>query len=241
MDKEILLIKYFEKQLSAEERIRLNELVQTDPDFAADFAFRKQLQVALHKNERAALKQVLERHEAGAKRVVFSTRNIAIAASFLVIAAISVFLYLEKNTKEKLYTQYYSAYPNIIMPITRGGVNDLIDSTKKAAFIAYEAQHYAEAKMLFDNMSTYPNAAYAYFYSGICAMENGSFNEAVKKFSQYLNTNNKWQLADDAMWYQALCYLQLENNDAAIAILTKLKIAGKKYDRESETLLKKLN
>mgnify|MGYP001627385579 CR=1 FL=1 len=241
MDKEQLLIQYFEKQLSEEARNQLHTLLETDPEFAADFAYRKQLQVALHKQERDALKQVLQNHEASSKRYFLKLKTLAIAASFLAVAVVSVIVYLNNQQKENLYDRYFSSYPNIIMPVTRSLTNEPGDTTKKAAFIAYENQDYASAKILFDSLSSDTTAGYAFFYSAVCTMEIQSFTEAVQQFNLFLEQKDSWQLADDAIWYQALCYLKLENKQAATELLKKLINRGVKHVEESKSLLQAIN
>lgn len=61
MDKNELINGYFEGSLSENQSVELERLRTTDPEFAADFEFERELQSALKKEERQQLKTMLSR------------------------------------------------------------------------------------------------------------------------------------------------------------------------------------
>lgn len=67
MDNEALINGYFEETLSESQRGEFDRLLQTDPEFAADFEFEKQLQSALKKEERQEIKLLFSKLEIESK------------------------------------------------------------------------------------------------------------------------------------------------------------------------------
>ena len=78
------------------------------------------------------------------------------------------------------------------------------------------------------------------FYYGITLLELNDTKTALAQFKNITDTASP--LYKDAQWYLALCYVQENNVDQAIVVLTELQdIVGKKKQKEIKGLLQFLN
>ena len=138
MDNEKLINKYFEDTLTSEEQLMFNSMLESDTAFAEQLTFEKQVRAAIHLHERFKLKQKLQAFE----NQQFKTKSLKkiwlVAASLLfILTSYWVYSLSSKNT-EKIFANYYQAYPNTLAPIVRGV--EQVDSLQFVAFELYEAK-----------------------------------------------------------------------------------------------------
>lgn len=69
MDKYILIERFFENTLTEDEKNQFELLLANDTEFARAVAFEKQVQSAIHLNNRATIKSKLQQFEAEQKVV----------------------------------------------------------------------------------------------------------------------------------------------------------------------------
>ncbi len=244
MDKEELIIQYFENSLSPDQAALFNEYMQQDPAFAAEVQFRQQLKTALELKERESLKQLLQEHEASSAlrpKPIFTLRRISVAAAILAIAICSwLLLNKQENADNKqLYARYFDVYPNVIAPITRSTVTDS-NTLITRAFLLYESGDYNQAIPVFTELFQQHNYSWALFYSGICYMQKQEFKTALSNFNTYLEQDDKDTLVEEALWYKSLSLLQLQQTKEAITHLQIIILLKGKRGAEATELLQSL-
>ena len=216
MDREDILNKYFENQLSESEKGEFELLLSQDPILAEEFEFRKSVKEAIFSDERAKIKNQLKQFESEAiapvKRLKV-TQWMSVAAAIVLLFGASLWYFGKINSTEKLFAEYYQRFPNIEQPLVRGE-----SSTKTGeAFIAYENQDFRKALDIFSTQQDDVSV----FYAGVCALELSSFDSALKYFSSL--EDREFSLKLYAKWYKALTLLKLNKKEAAKAVLQELE------------------
>lgn len=232
MDKELLLEKYFEKSLTEAEEIKFGKLLEDDADFAAAYAFEKNVRNALIRNEKAALKEKLQAFENEKPAKVKSLRWYYAAACMVFLAGISLWITSQNESGAKLYDSYYQTYPNVIAPAVRGSQSDDIQSR---AFDAYDNGDYQEAEQLFDEIYQDEQIDFALFYKGLAQLELEQYTKAEETFKQFdFSKNNSF--THYFKWYLALAELKTNDPKAAEILLTDLS----KRDNPMQEMAKEL-
>ncbi len=242
MDKNELIIGYFENSLSPNQLMEFENLLKTDADFAAEVAFQKELQTSLKKEERRELKSMfsdLGEKEVRPKIKVFQLRPWLAAASIALLVGLgSWFLFFNSpdfNTDE-LYAANFTPYDNVVHPIERG--NELED-LKTQMFSAYEVQDYDMWFALLAQLTTEQKDDYFDFYSAIIYMQLDNHEKAIPLLQGYINNNG--ELDDRATWYLALSHLkqgETKESKEALRMLIEMESFKKKT---AQKLLKDLN
>lgn len=239
-DKENLIEKYFEKQLSEVEKSTFDELINSDSKFKEAFLFEQQLRQAVHLKERKALKNTLQSFENKKETKMVSMKKWywVGAASVAFLLALSWFLTAKNTSNSDLYAAYYQAYPNVIAPSVRGenGVND----EKKKAFELYEAEKFEEAAQLFNNLGKTETNEFAAFYEGQCYMALGKNEKAIEVFSNAILTDDVFPFDTQRKWYLALIYLKMGKKDDAQLMLEILTNYDNVQSAKAKELLEKL-
>lgn len=246
MDKDELINGYFEGSLSERQSAELERLRKTDPDFAADFEFEKELKAALKKKERQEIKSVFSdldiedlKHNSSEEpeSKVISIRPWLVAASVVFLLGLGSWLLFltdsDLNT-EQLYASNFAPYENVVHPIERG---ERLEDLKTRAFSAYEDADYPLALELFKELQVQHNDPYIAFYEAIVLMQLEQHREAIPLLEDYIT--NDGRLKDRASWYLALAYLKLNNISKSKQQLEKLvKQNGFKAEASAELLNK---
>lgn len=229
--KEELIIKYFSRQLDAEEQKIFDQLMLDDTDFKNQVNFEKSTQEAIKRNERADLKRFLQGVDIPKQNKTFQW--IAIAASFIGIVLISIFsiYYYSSTDSSNLYTEYFQPYPNEVAPLVRGE-ND--DSSISEAFNAYELENYELSAKLFENI----NEDYSLLYAGISNLELNQNQKAIDQLKTLSLQNGKYQ--DAAEWYLALAYLKNNETEKAKELLNSIVQNHQQFSEQASELLERL-
>ncbi len=254
MDKEKLITGFFEGTLSPDQLDVMKELLKTDVDFAADFAFEKDLQLALKKNERKEIKDGFssltlsrkrtlknqDNHEFNSKEKhqskIIPLRRLLIAASITAIIGLLSFLLFindDSDAPSELFATHFKVYENVVHPIERGDSSSPQENPVTKAFAAYENQTYEEALRLFQELNPQKNDD-IHLYKGVILMQLDRSKEAIPVLETYSNANG--QLKDRAIWYTALAHLKLDEIEKTKEDLKKL-IALKGYKKESAQII----
>jgi len=242
MDKSTLLNKYFEGSLSQVESREFTHLLETDSEFASDFKFEKDLQVALKKEERQKLKTMLKelnQEKAKPETKVFQLRPWLAAASIAMLIGLgSWFLFFNSPTLDtnELYASNFMPYDNVISPIERG--SDIID-LQQQAFMAYENMEYEHAFKLFTQLKTEVKDPYIDFYQANILMKLDKHQQAIVLLESYIKKEG--MLADRATWYLSLCYLKLKKIEVSKAKLKTLIKMGTFKNKAAQELLSQLD
>ncbi len=240
MNVEVLIEKYFEEGLTAEEQTQLDSLLANDAEASANFEFAKSSKAAFHLQERNSLKEKLQQLEnisdTGKVRKL-NYKTILSVAAVIILAVSAVFIF--RNTKpdnEKLYADTFIPYPNVVAPATRGNEREELVAN---AFNAYESKNYGDAVLFFEVIFTKLNEHYALLYKGISLMELGKTEEGLNALQQeQLIRDSKYAAA--ANWYATLCLIKLNKSKEAITLLEKLQTGNNEFSASAKTLLEKL-
>lgn len=148
-----------------------------------------------------------------------------IAASVIIMVGLAgYFYYLQYQTvsNERLFAQYYSAYPSDLAERS-----DDISSSDPfiLGLIEYEEGNFIDASRFLSLAveNDYQNFS-AYLYLGISFLEMDSLSKAINGFNLIINDHNNL-FTDQAKWYLALTYI---------------KANDKKYQKEIHDLLKSI-
>lgn len=208
MDKETLINNYFEGSLNQEQLEEFDRFLANDSEFAADFKFQQELQLALKKEERSDIKKMLSTLKNNNKETkVIRMRPWLAAASIAFVLGLGAWmLYFNSPdiSSEDLYAANFTPYDNLISPIERG---DAIESLKARSFAAYENAEYKKALTLFNQLRIEHNDPYINFYEANVRMQLNQHDKAISLLNTYIENNGQWQ--DRATWYLALSHLKL--------------------------------
>ena len=235
MDKEQLIINYFENKLSEEEQKIFYDFLKKDAAFATEVRFQENVKKAITLNNRNQLKQKLQSFEN--KKVAKKSFTLwYVAATFLLFLG-GGFWFLNQNTDTTvLYEEYYQSYPNVIAPTVRG--NEIQD-IKSTAFFEYDNGNFETSLALFSQLYEKDRDDYALFYAGLSLIELSRHNEALVLFDKFdLNKNNGF--TPFIKWYMALSYLKTQEKDKAQVLLEELAIYENPQQQVAQELLNKL-
>lgn len=212
MERNIIIDKYLNDQLTAEEKKEFDHLMASDTLFKNEVETAQLLADGIrlsHLSSKMKMLQSIERTEDIKPKNNIRTLNfkkLALAASFALMASISFWLVFQ-NSSNSLYDEYYQVIP--ATEIERAQAN-LEDNFIKGIEL-YNSMKYADALEYFElSKGPYPRAS---FYQGISQMELKQFKSAITSFKSYLNSNDSNPLP--ANYYIGLCYLQLNDHTQA--------------------------
>lgn len=244
MDKEQLLLKYFDGSLTETEKVVFDQLVESDVEFKSQFEFEKDVKSVIRNKENDSLKKKLQGFEtelSGGSKQKNKTfwKPLSIAASIALLVGLSWFVFNSDafNGTEELYASNYEKYPNTVYTITRGDVAD--ESLERLAFEAYETNDYDVAITYLIELKEKTRLDYVDFYLGQAYLANGDYLKATDKFQEIILINSEFK--DEGYWYGALAKLKLEQEEEAIILLEKLIKMGTYKKDEATKLLKELN
>lgn len=218
MENDELIHKYFEQQLSDEEKVVFESLLQNDSVFAKEVAYQKNVKKAITLNEREALKQTLQSFESNKKQPKKTYQFWSIAAVFLLFFGGLAWFQFMQDSPEKLYQEYYQSYPNVVAPAVRG---DKARNIKSEAFYEYDSENYEKSLELFSKIYTDEAVDYALFYQAMSLMELERHQEAIALFEKF-ETSYQTTFTPFVQWYKALSYLKIKDKEKAISLLKEL-------------------
>ena len=244
MDKELLLYRYFSDQLTDDEQLLFNDLLEKDLEFKAQFEFENDLKRVINKNQKQNLKQKLigfeKEIEAKNKSISSKPRlkNWSIAASIALLIGLGWIAYstFSGPDYDNLYVANFETYPNTVYTITR---SDADQSLERNAFAAYEASDYEKAAAAFLDLKTKNGSIHINFYLAQSYMHLGKDNEAIEILKSVIL--NDMEFKAEAHWYLALAYIKTKDEVKAVAMLNNL-IENFDYKKEkAQALLAELD
>ena len=157
-----------------------------------------------------------------------------IAASILLIVVSFIALNNRNPDLQKLYSDFYTPYPNVESPISRD------KDIEYTAFNYYENGNYTKALEVFMQMQDvfHENTAVV-FYTGLTQLALSNPGEAIENLN-ILTKSKDERFERPALWYSSLAWISLENSAKAREVLNKLKTGDDKYSKNAKSLLKKI-
>lgn len=239
IDKEDLIIRHFSGELTKEEEVKFNSLLESDTDFKEQVEFESDLQKAIIKSKNKDLKAKLVSLENDLKnkqvnkpKSKINVWKIAASIALLIVASWFGYQNFTGVNYSKLYTENYTTYPNTVFTIERSTSDN---SLEYEAFSAYEAKNYKLAIKKFDEA---PNKEYFTFYKAQSYLNLDNLDNAEVLFKQVIKDNNEF--IAEANWYLALIKLKQKNKTEAVNYLESLTKNYNFKKDQATAILKKL-
>lgn len=235
MNKEELIEQYFSGQISKEDFLQLEILLEEDGEFKKDFYAQLEIQQTITQEKNALLK---ERFNQLDQKSTSKSKWYLYAAAITVLIAIASFFYNSQPDYQDLYAENFEVYPNVIAPTVRG--NEVPKKDKmQLAFNYYDNKNYAKAAELFKTLYKETGEDYAFFYRSVSLMAEGKTNKAITILEQH-NWNEPENYLTITQWYVGLGYLKLGNMEKATLHLKKVTVSGKPLAKQAKEILQKL-
>ncbi|MEM9545792.1 MAG: hypothetical protein AAGA77_07460 [Bacteroidota bacterium] len=202
-DREIVDL-YFRNALTEQADVEYFNARMEDVDFKQMVEEETAIIEALGNHDAAQMKKRLQKLESN----ISKKPNIRIIVAVLLLAALLAFLVqflLSEHTtplqSEEVYAQFYTTYPNIIDPLTKGA------SDAPSIFQLFEQRDF---QLVIDAWSEKENRTDAEsFYLAMAYLEIGKYVLA----EPILGSIQEGQFMDDAAWYGVLVCIRLERGD----------------------------
>lgn len=232
---------YLLGRLSQEETSLLEKELKQDSELAEALALQRDIMQGIRAGFDDQLRQKLLKldEQIGSEGKVRTLGQRTLwrwaSAAAVLLGTLGVYLFMNQTSvEERIFLTYFEDYPNIIEPVQR---DHEIGST---AFSAYQNQNYQEAFEAFsDEEKTTPEAHYATFYKGICALHLEDWREAIDAFENVRATDDV-RFEEAATWYAGLAYLRSGNQETATLILETLADSPGNFQNEAKAILDQL-
>lgn len=160
------------------------------------------------------------------------------ASAAVLIIAISIFTYFfvrdSQQKKADLYAAFFEPYvkSDKIFELTRSN-DDFYYAIK-----VFEAGDYSRAILLFNSLSDSSELkVYAFFYAGLTSIEQGRWEDAISSFKQAIGCGEN-QMSYVSRWYLGLCYLRIDDEEAAKKQFELLSSEKNPYSRKARQILR---
>lgn len=150
-------------------------------------------------------------------RIISLKKILQVAAAVILLAgAIAVFKFYSVNGKD-LFNDHYAVYE---LPVSRGEASN----AHEALLLAYNQKNWKEVTRLYETIPAKNNQLI--FLAGIAEMEQGRYEEAIRKMELVLNNVRKTgdnYYKDEAEFYLAMAFLANDQTAKAIGLFEKIK------------------
>ncbi len=245
MHKTQLFEEFIDGNLTGEELNSFIARKNSDPAIASEIDFRLEINEAIQDKGFIELREYLrsQMNSNANNFPFFNFRKDALktwqlaAASFALLLVAGGLWYILSNrpySTEKLVSKYYKP----ATPIRQVRSVDLnSDDALKEAFAYYRQSDYNHALKYFNALE---NKVTSRFYSGICYIELGKYNQAIESFDFVIKDNDNL-LVEHADWYLGLIYLMNNQKNNAIEQFEKISKSESYYANQATDILKYLN
>ena len=204
--------RYFDNELSENEKEAFNLKIQTDESFAKEVAFylkSKELAKIEQKNRFSALNQDLRQKK--------SSKNIFLmGGSFAAAASIIIAFFLLFQSDDFSSQQYASNY----VKDNLASISTQMSSDKSSlseGVELYNQHKYQEALLVFQKTTPTPQTTE---YQGLCYLQLKEYDKALSQFQEL--SGNKDLLQNKGDFYQAITLMQKGEEVKAKSLLTKI-------------------
>jgi len=174
--------------------------------------------------------------------IPFHRKNLFwVAAAAVSLIIVSAIFLLRSGTQDHkaLFSAYYQPYPNVFDPSVRGDIDTV--SVNRKAFQAYDQGNYAMAAEYFREASSTDNKTerdIALLYLANCYLAQDSATAAKDILTRI---DDESHVSDQAKWYLALAYLNLNELNQATTILNELADHPDSYQNKAILLLQEIH
>ena len=211
-DREIL-DKYFRNALTEEsDKVYFNARMN-DADFKQVLEEESAIISGLETYDSSIMKQRLQKMETKISTKA-RLQKIVLAVLALILTALVAWQILTKSKnesqQERLYAEYYSTYPNIIDPLTKGAGDE------SSIFQMYERGDFQTVIESLEGRENLSNSET--FYLAMSHLELGNYSSA----NAHLEDVKEGQFVDDAIWYKGLICLRLQGGNQCMPQLNEI-------------------
>lgn len=244
MNQQENILSYLRGELSEAEKLEFEQRLKSDPDLSAELARQQQSwqllgDIAARQEQKAEIGSWIAEAAAAApaakvRRFSPMMRYAAVAAAIIILAAIGYLLRPQSVAVEDLYADYYLAYT----PSQTMGDGNLTDSLYQQGVKAFKEKKYDAAITELEQITS-ETSKYAEARMLIAAsyMQQEKYAEAIPYFEEAAQSPN---LADEAVWYQALAYMMNGETEEAKSLFKKIAASQGYKHQEAASLLKKI-
>ena len=167
---------------------------------------------------------------------LFGKWIIAAAAIFL------LFVMFRGNFQSEPYalSDYIDAYPDVITNVVRGTGQADNQSTLMNAMRAYQDGDYASTRDILEILKSDQDNLEIAFYLGVSYLHQGDFEKALEIFTVLTEPESRFSYEDGALWYRALCLIELDQKKEAEEILNQIASSNHYKKEEAREILKKI-
>lgn len=241
---------YLQNNVGEEERFRIeNTLLDSPLDADAVEGFQESNYDFSQKKAYGDFQSFLEKVESKEAKVIkmkprkSNWRRLAVAASFLLLAAFGGYLYNNMGgmSNDEIFASHYGIYENDL-PNFRGDVDDQITvmQTFERAMEEYSNGNYAASLPFFEEyMTSEPDSHFAMFYSGLAYLETDNAEKAIEVLEKASAQDDNYQTK--AQWFLILAHLKNGDKELAQKQLDAYLKRGAKFKKaEAEELRQQL-
>lgn len=222
--------RYFEGDLTPEEKQLLEQRLADDPALKSEWDYRHALKKAIHRKERAEMKNFLEELE---RRRLRKRRFLTGAAASLVLLT-GMWFYLMGDNSRAVAEAYFHPLPNMVSPVVRSA--DL-PGKAAAAFRAYEAENYSLAVQEFKAIG---EADYAVLYQAVSYLAIDSTEAAFNLLNGFVTSDENLPLESYRKWYLGITWLRKGEKKRAELLFAQLTSYDNPVRENARQLLKQL-
>ena len=236
--------RYINGQLNEEEKKSFEDQMANDSELAKEVALQKEIAEAMSEKDVLELSNTIRtviHHKAADKPgfQVFQLRRVFHVAATIALIAICYFLfqqYLLNPSPDRLaaqYTEYDSELYSSFLEVARSTndtlsaelqvIRDSLTKLWETANNFYKLQEYHNTISVMQSISqldpTFDQQSPSefHYYMGINQMAVADFQKAIDNFQQVTRA-----YTEKSAWYSALCYLYLNEPEAAQKVLTEI-------------------
>jgi len=244
--------RYLLGELTDEERTALEQRMKTDPEFADEVSFmrdiinvskqegRQHLREHLKKAEQkeaakieAEINQETEAEKKWNKTNFINRRNWiywATAAAAAIFVGLYFGIITPSGLGKKIYNEHFEPYPNKVIPSTRGievPENFAHFSQEEYNLVVramkhYQRGNYKEASELFEQHVNRKKENAALIFYKGISQLKSGKEKQAEENLRYILNNKESEFRQEAQWYMALTYLKVNEIESARETLKKI-------------------
>lgn len=236
MNNQKLIEKYFNNELSKEEFKQLEEFLESDEQLKDEFFNELEIKRHISKEKHSSLKNRLKELDTKSKK---KFHWLPYAAAVVLLIGIASFIYNSQSNHQKLFTENFEIYPNVISPITRGELTQ--ETTEAEAFKLYKQGNYAESTKAFSKAYKETPKDYLLFYKSVSLLAQNKTRESIRTLESYDWEKNHSDFSSDANWYLGLAHLKQNQSKQAQFYFEKVANSESHLSNQAKKILKNIN
>ncbi len=235
------ILQYLQGHLSKDDQEAFEKRLSNDAELRQQLAHYQALHNITEDQNTIAFQQKVQEVRASMiakpknKPRLSSPLYVKIAAVVVAVIGISVFLYQlvmpDGQQYHELYTEYYT-------PFVAEGAYRTADTTLYQSLVAhYKKEAYDQVIQAYQQLPKEGIPEIIHIYIGNSYLQVDAYQKAIQVFTSIPGTSLYYETA---LWYQALAFIKLEQQEQALQTLKALIVYNGSYQKQAKELLKKV-